>query len=234
MAEETKKTEPTPEAKSATAEKPVPADKSATGAKIAPARPRDSRGRTGGPRSGGPGGGPRSGGRGPRGGGRDGGRRGGRRGERVRPEFDQKIVNIRRVTRVVAGGRRFAFSVALIAGDRNGRIGVGVGKASDTALAIEKAFKNAKRNMVRVNRTKTKSIAHEVETKYNSSTIFLKPSPGRGIVAGSSVRTVLDLAGVTDVISKIQTRSKNKINIARATVQALSQLPVTTAPADKK
>lgn len=166
-----------------------------------------------------------------RGGGR--GRRGGRF-ERQKPEFDQKIISIRRVTRVVAGGRRFAFSVSLVAGNRNGKVGVGIGKATDTALAIEKAFKSAKKNMITIPRTKTKSIAHDVRSRYCSSDIFMQPAPGKGIVAGSSVRVVLDLAGVTDVSGKIFSRSKNQLNNARATLNALSELPQTPAdPASK-
>ena len=164
------------------------------------------------------------GGRGP--GGRGRGRRGGGRFERQKPEFDQKIISIRRVTRVVAGGRRFAFSVSLVAGNRNGKVGVGIGKATDTALAIEKAFKSAKKAMVTVPRTKTKSIAHSVRSRYTSSDIFMQPAPGKGIVAGSSVRVVLDLAGITDVSGKIFSRSKNQLNNARATINALQDLPM--------
>lgn len=168
-----------------------------------------------------------------RGGGARGGRTGGPRGrntrnrrprERAKSEFDQKIVNIRRVTRVVAGGRRFSFSVALVAGDRKGRVGVGLGKAGDTALAIDKAVKDAKKNMVTVPLTKNKSIRHDVEAKYSSSIVSIRPSRGRGLVAGGAVRTVLEFAGVTDVTSKILTRSKNHLNNARAALKALSQL----------
>src|SRR5882724_9548085 len=93
------------------------------------------------------------------------GRSGNRRGgsfNRVKPEFDQKILDIRRVTRVVAGGRRFSFSVALVAGDKKGAIGLGLGKAGDTALAIEKALKNAKKNLVKIPVTKNMSIPYEV------------------------------------------------------------------------
>jgi len=148
---------------------------------------------------------------------------GGGRGERAKPEFDQKIISIRRVTRVVSGGRRFGFSVALVAGNRNGKVGIGIGKSTDTSLAIEKAFKSAKKNMVEVKRDKNKSIPHEVIAKYCTSQVMIKPAKGKGIVAGSSVRNVLDLAGVTDVSSKILSRSKNKINIAQSAILALSE-----------
>lgn len=141
-----------------------------------------------------------------------------------RSEFEQKVIGIRRVTRVVAGGRRFGFSVAMVIGDKNGRVGVGTGKALDTALAIEKAIRKAKKNIMKVKRTDSNSIQHEVHAKYNSSQIFIIPAVGRGLVAGSSVRTVLNLAGITDVTAKILSRSKNKINNAQAAIKALKQL----------
>ncbi len=152
--------------------------------------------------------------------------RGPRRGgeERARSEFDQKVISLRRVARVVAGGRRFSFSAAVVAGDKKGRVGIGLGKGVDTALAMDKAFRDAKKNMIRVTMTDAKSIPHDVEAKYAASVIALRPSPARGIVAGSSVRTVLELAGVTDITAKIHSRSKNKLNNARATVLALQDL----------
>ncbi len=152
-------------------------------------------------------------------------RRGGQRDER-RSEFDQKMIGIRRVARVMAGGRRFNFSVAIVIGDKKGRVGVGVGKAADTALAIEKATRHAKRNMIQLNLSKTRSIPHNVEAKYCASVIEIRPSAGRGLVAGSSVRAVLELAGVTDVTAKILSRSKNSINNARAAIEALRAVAV--------
>ncbi|MCA9364214.1 30S ribosomal protein S5 [Candidatus Kaiserbacteria bacterium] len=152
-------------------------------------------------------------------------RRGGRRrDERIRSEFDQKIVSIRRVTRVMAGGRRFSFSVGMVIGNKKGKVGVGVGKAADTQLAIEKAVRNAKKNLIIVPLNKDQHIPHDVDAKYASSEIMIMPAPGRGLVAGSSVRTVLELAGVKDVTAKILSRSKNKINNARAAVAALKEL----------
>lgn len=153
--------------------------------------------------------------------------RGPSREGRVKSEFDQKTLEVRRVTRVIAGGKRFNFSVALAAGNRKGSIGIGVGKGADTALAIDKAARDAKKNMVKINFTKTSSIAHRVEAKYSSAVIMLQPSPGRGIIAGSAVRTVIELAGIKDVVGKIFSGSKNKLNIARATVKALAELPNT-------
>ncbi len=147
-------------------------------------------------------------------------RRSGPRDDR-RSEFAQKMIGIRRVARVMAGGRRFNFSAALVLGDKKGRVGVGVGKAADTALAIEKATRHAKRNMIQLNLTKNRSIKHNVEAKYCASVVEIRPSPGRGLVAGSSVRTVLELAGVSDVTAKLLSRSKNPINNARAAIAAL-------------
>lgn len=158
-------------------------------------------------------------------GGREG--RGGRpreRAPRERSEFDQATIDVRRVARVMAGGRRFSFSVVMVLGDRKGRVGVGIGKGADTALAIEKASRDARRNMITIPLTKDGSIAHDISVKYASSIVTIMPSPGRGLVAGSSMRTVLEFAGVGNVIAKILTRSKNKLTIARATVEALKRV----------
>ncbi len=154
--------------------------------------------------------------------GRGGPRRGGR--DEARSEFAQKMIGIRRVARVMAGGRRFNFSAALVLGDKKGRVGVGIGKAADTQLAIEKATRAAKKNMLSINLSKNRSIKHNVQAKYCASVVTIRPSPGRGLVAGSSVRVVLELAGVTDVTAKLLSRSKNPINNARAAMEALRQL----------
>lgn len=171
---------------------------------------------------------PRDGARGGRGsndrrGGRPGGR-GRERAPRERSEFDQVTLDVRRVARVMGGGRRFSFSVTVVIGDKKGRVGVGLGKGADTALAIDKAVRAAKKALITVSLTKSRSIEHAVTAKYASSTVEIIPSPGRGLVAGSAMRTVLEYAGVTDIIAKIQTRSKNKLTIARATVEALKTL----------
>lgn len=151
-------------------------------------------------------------------------RRGNRREERVRSEFDQKIISIRRVTRVMAGGRRFSFSVAIVIGNKKGKVGVGIGKAGDTQLAIEKAVRSARKNLIEIPLNKHQHIPHDVHTKISSSEVMIMPAPGRGLVAGSSVRTVLELGGVKDVTAKIFSRSKNKLNNARAAIAALKML----------
>src|SRR3989344_3441581 len=149
--------------------------------------------------------------------------RGGRRPQydRVKPEFDQKLIDIRRVARVVAGGRRFSFSVSMVIGDRKGSVGVGIGKAGDTSLAIDKAMKNSKKNLIKIRLNKKFSIPYDVSAKYSSAKVFIFPNHGKGLVAGSSVRNVLDLAGVRDVSAKIFSGSKNKLNNARAAIKAL-------------
>ena len=162
------------------------------------------------------------------------GRRGrgerGRRGSAPRAraerksEFDQKMITIRRVARVVAGGRRFSFSVSIIIGNKKGKVGVGVGKAGDTTLAIDKAVRNAKKHLITVPLTKDSSIAHDVSAKYSASQVTMMPAHGRGLVAGSSVRPVLELAGVTNVVAKVHSGSKNGLNNARAAIEALKSL----------
>jgi len=166
-------------------------------------------------------------------------RKGGKKGRRKkqgrgRSEYDQKILNIRRVTRVVAGGRRFSFSVAMAIGDKKGSVGVGLGKAGDTSLAIEKALRDAKKNLVKPNLTKDMSIPHDVRAKYTSSEVIMAPKKGGGLKAGSSVRTVLELLGATDISAKVLSRSKNKINNARAAIKALEKLGKTADKSVKK
>lgn len=160
---------------------------------------------------------------------RGGARGGDRRRQSSRPprpksEYDSKMINIRRVARVVAGGRRFSFSVAIIIGNKKGKVGVGLGKAGDTTLAIDKATRDAKKHMITVSLTKDNSIAHEVSAKYNASRLSIMPAPGRGLVAGSSVRPVLELAGITNIVAKIHSGSKNGLNNARAAIEALKSL----------
>ena len=165
-------------------------------------------------------------------GGRPGGRgRGGPRGRRKnfrreKPEFEQKIVSLRRVTRVMAGGRRFSFSVAIVIGDKKGRVGFGLAKANDTAAAIDKAIRVAKKDMITLKLTENNSIPHDVQAKYKASEVLLRPVTGKGLAAGGGVRTVLELAGVDEVGGKLLSRSKNNINNARVTIEALRNFAV--------
>ncbi len=150
-----------------------------------------------------------------------GSRKSSRYGGRPKPEFDQKIINISRVTRVVKGGRRLSFRVDMVIGDKKGRVGLGTGKATDTSFAIQKAYQKARKNLVYLNLTKENSLPHEVGAKVTSSVVQIIPNRGRGLVAGSTVRNVLQLAGITDVTAKLLSRSKNKLNNAKAAVKAL-------------
>lgn len=151
-------------------------------------------------------------------------RRGGSRGpRRERPEYDQKMLNLARVTRVVKGGRRFRFRATLVIGNRKGKVGVGVAKGSDVSDAIQKAFQAAKKNMITVELTGS-SIAHDVTAKYGSAKVLLKPAAaGRGLIAGGAVRAVMDLLGAKDIIAK-SLGSSNNLNVAQATLLALGRL----------
>lgn len=141
--------------------------------------------------------------------------------DRTPPEFETKMISIRRVTRVVSGGRRFSLSVAVVAGDRKGRVGLGTGKALDTQVAIEKASKDARKHMIHLKLTKKNSIPFDVNAKYQSAKILLRPNGSKGLIAGSSARSILALAGVSDVTAKFNSGTKNKLNNARATMKAL-------------
>ncbi len=142
-------------------------------------------------------------------------------------EFDNKMIDLRRVARVVAGGRRFSFRATSVLGDRKGRVGVGVGKGSDVSLAIDKSQREAKKNLITVPLTDNDSIPFEVEAKYGAAYVKMRPTRhGRGLVAGGAVRTVLDLAGVKNTSAKILSHTKNKINNARAAIEALKKLKV--------
>lgn len=141
--------------------------------------------------------------------------------ERPKPEFDQKMVSIRRVTRVVAGGRRMTFAVAIAIGDKKGSVGLGTGKGGDTAIAITKALRQAKKNMFKIKTTKEMSIPHEVSGKFSSSELTIRPNRGKGLVAGSTVRDMLTLAGIKNVTAKLHSGSKNKLNNARVAYKTL-------------
>lgn len=173
---------------------------------------------------GGPGG-QRGGGGGQRGGGRPGGGRGRPGGGRPREkrEFDHKLVDLSRVTRVVAGGRRFKFRATVVIGNRKGRVGMGIAKGKDVSKAVDKAQAQAKKVMVDVpiiNGT----IPHQVQVKFGGAEVLLKPArPGTGIIAGGSVRPVVELAGIKDVISKML-GSSNHANNVQATLEAFRML----------
>lgn len=147
--------------------------------------------------------------------------RGGR--EVTKREFDQKVVEIKRVTRVVAGGKRMRFRALVVIGDKKGKVGVGLRKGVDVAESVNKAVNAAKKNMITVPLVGN-TIPHQVKMKYKSSRIILIPAaPGTGIKAGGALRSVLDLAGVKDVLSKM-IGSSNKVNNVKATIEALGKM----------
>jgi len=144
--------------------------------------------------------------------------------EKEKSEYDQKVLEVARVTRVVAGGRRFSFRATVAIGNRKGKIGVGTGKGLDFSQSVDKAVSDAKKNMI-ILPIKEGSIPHQVQAKYGAAKVFLKPaSKGNGLVAGGAVRVICDLAGVENICAKILSKSTNKLNNARATMLAFSKI----------
>lgn len=140
-----------------------------------------------------------------------------------REEFEEVVVNIGRVTKVVKGGRRFRFNALMVVGNKKGQVGYGFGKAKEVPDAIKKAVEDAFKNLVSID-LKGTTIAHDIEVKYNASKIILKPAKeGTGVKAGGAARPVLELAGVRDILSK-QLGSTNPSNVVRATVKALTAI----------
>jgi small subunit ribosomal protein S5 len=145
--------------------------------------------------------------------------------KKEKPEFEQKLLDLARVTRVVKGGRRFSFRATMVIGDRKGRAGVGVGKGSDVSNAIGKAVNDAKKDLINID-VSNGTIAYDMNIKMGSARIMLKPAKeGRGIVAGGAVRAVIDLIGIKDIVSK-SLGTSNKLNVARATIKALREFRV--------
>jgi small subunit ribosomal protein S5 len=143
--------------------------------------------------------------------------------------LNDKLVYINRVAKVVKGGKRLRFSALTVTGDANGHVGIGLGKANEVPEAISKAGAVARKNLIKVTLMGT-TIPHEIQVKYGAAKILLKPArPGTGVIAGGSIRAVLEAAGVKDVLTKSM-GSSNRINVARATLLALRQLRV---PADE-
>jgi small subunit ribosomal protein S5 len=156
--------------------------------------------------------------------------------KKPKSEFKEKVLDLRRVTRVVAGGKRFRFRVTVALGDEKGRVGVGIAKGLDVQSAVLKAKVDAKKNMISLTLKDHRTIPHEVEAKYSAAKVIIKPAAdGHGLKAGGAVRFVLSLAGVKDASAKCLGRTPNKLTNAMATIEALKKLKVNrkiTAPAE--
>jgi small subunit ribosomal protein S5 len=139
-------------------------------------------------------------------------------------KFEEKIVQVKRVTKVVKGGKKLTFRAVVIIGDTKRKVGVGIGRADDVNLAIEKAIINGKKNLINIPLTLNYSIPHVIKANYGACSIMLRPSSsGTGVIAGGSIRTVLELAGVQNILAK-QFGSSNILNNAKATILALNLL----------
>lgn len=154
--------------------------------------------------------------------------------KKEKPEFDQQIVDLARVTRVTKGGKQMSFRACVLIGDRKGRVGYGLDKGKDVQIAVEKAARQAKKQIIFVPTIK-ETIPHTVFAKYKAAKVMLKPAPkGSGIIAGSVIRMVLELAGVPNASSKMLGKTNNKISNVKAVFQALSALPQKTPSFKKK
>ena len=147
----------------------------------------------------------------------------GRKEIEQQPEFEERVVAINRVTKVVKGGRRFRFAALVVIGDKKGNVGFGTGKSQEVPEAIKKAIENAKKNMITVATVKT-TIPHPVTGVYGAGRVVLRPaSEGTGVIAGGPVRAVVELAGISDILSK-SLGSATPINVVRATIEGLKSL----------
>jgi len=143
---------------------------------------------------------------------------------KAKTELVERVVSIQRVTKVVKGGKKMSFRAVIVIGNEKGKVGVGVGKASDVMTAVKKGVANGKKNIVNISLTSSNSIPHSTMGRFGSAKLILRPSaPGSGVIAGSSIRTVLELAGVKNILSK-QLGSNNLLNNARATIEGLKSL----------
>lgn len=151
---------------------------------------------------------------------------------REKDEFDQNLIDLARVTRVMAGGKRMRFRACVVVGDKKGKVGWGLAKGADVSMAIQKAVTQGKKNLLTVSMVNG-TIPHEVRVKFKAARLLLKPArSGRGLIAGGVVRSVLALAGLKDVVSKMQ-GSHNKINNVAATFKGLAMLRRVETPAKK-
>lgn len=144
-----------------------------------------------------------------------------------KPEFDQKLLDVARTARMVAGGRRFSFRTVVVIGNKKGKVGVGVAKGADVSIAVDKAVRQAKKHIIDIPLTENKSIPYQVQAKYSAAQVLLKPATmGRGIIAGGIIRVICLLGGIENITAKIIGRTNNKLNNSRATILALQKLKV--------
>nr|AFK40294.1 unknown [Medicago truncatula] len=144
--------------------------------------------------------------------------------EKIRDGLEERVIQVRRVTKVVKGGKQMRFRAIVVVGDKQGRVGVGVGKAKEVVSAVQKSAINARRNLIRVPMTKYLTFPHRTDGDYGASKVMLRPaSPGTGVIAGGSVRIVLEMAGVENALGK-QLGSDNALNNARATIAAVQKM----------
>ncbi len=147
------------------------------------------------------------------------------RNKEIKKEFENEVLDISRVERMTAGGRRLRFRTLVIVGNKKGKVGVGLAKGHDVQKAIEKAIKSAERSIIKVPITKDGTIPHEVKAKYGAAVVLLRPqSEGRGLVAGGTVRTICSMAGIENISGKLIGNTRNKTNNARAAVKALQSI----------
>ncbi|HET7037867.1 MAG TPA: 30S ribosomal protein S5 [Thermomicrobiaceae bacterium] len=147
--------------------------------------------------------------------------------------LEERVVQINRVAKVVKGGRRFSFSTVVVVGDGHGKVGVGVGKATEVPESIRKATETAKKNMIEVPLS-GRTIPHPVEVRFGAASVLMKPaSPGTGLIAGAGVRAVVEAAGIHDILTKTH-GSNNPVNVTRAAIKALSELEPIEAVAARR
>ncbi len=157
-----------------------------------------------------------------------------RRSPKPKSEYDSKLLDLTRVTRVTSGGKQLRFRAVVVVGNHKGKVGVGVSKGADVQQAVEKSTRLAKKNIINIPSIQ-ETIPHEVEAKSGPARVLLRPQrKGRGLVAGGVVRVICQLSGVQNISSKLLSRSRNKLNIARATIKALEQLKVKDADTSTK
>jgi small subunit ribosomal protein S5 len=156
--------------------------------------------------------------------------------ERIDPNklnLSEKLVKLNRCAKVVKGGRRFSFSALMVVGDKEGHVGIGFGKANEVPDAIGKGIEDAKKNLIKVS-IKKNTIPHEIIGRFGSGRVWMKPAtPGTGLIAGGPVRTVLEYAGIHDILSKVQ-GTKNALNVVKATYEGLKSLKNVEVEARKR